>query len=314
MGGLRAAGRARRLPAAGAGRTEGKRRACPPACRGVGPPRRLLSGPAPPPASPPRPCPRATPPRPPRPRLGRRRSGGGRASGGRAGGRAVRAPRSGPRGSRAPCAAPASPAAATLTPRGGGLSAASGPGAHWLRTRAPCAAGAARDADWAGRRGPSSPERRALVWSRWPGLGLPPPGGETRGAHGQARGWGDAPRCAHPPPALNAPGQPSEEPRAPASAGEAPERQDLARAGDAVVETELPDARGTHFPLRSALESCQPGKASRRPRRFREVMVLALGSGGGIRTSPRRAADSQQEDVRWSCPSRKRQRFLQDGA
>lgn len=146
----------------------------------------------------------------------------------------------------------------------------------------------------AGRRGPSSPERRALVWSRWPGLGLPPPGGESRGAHGQARGWGDAPRCAHPPPALNAPGQPSEEPRAPASAGEAPERQDLARAGDAVVETELPDARGTHFPLRSALESCQPGKASRRPRRFREVMVLALGSGGGIRTSPRRAADSQQ--------------------
>lgn len=60
----------------------------------------------------------------------------------------MRAPRSGPRGSRAPCAAPASPAAATLTPRGGGLSAASGPGAHWLRTRAPCAAGAARDADW----------------------------------------------------------------------------------------------------------------------------------------------------------------------
>ncbi|XP_038433908.1 basic proline-rich protein-like [Canis lupus familiaris] len=289
MGGLRAAGRARRLPAAGAGRTEGKRRACPPACRGVGPPRRLLSGPAPPPASPPRPCPRATPPRPPRPRLGRRRSGGGRASGGRAGGRAG--------GARAPVRPARLP--------------------RPLRCASLASCGDSHSGR-AGRRGPSSPERRALVWSRWPGLGLPPPGGESRGAHGQARGWGDAPRCAHPPPALNAPGQPSEEPppprRAPASAGEAPERQDLARAGDAVVETELPDARGTHFPLRSALESCQPGKASRRPRRFREVMVLALGSGGGIRTSPRRAADSQQEDVRWSCPSRKRQRFLQDGA
>lgn len=112
MGGLRAA-RAASPPPARAGRKGRAELARRPAA-GVGPPCRLLSGPAPPrpPAWPGRrPAPCAPQPRPPRPRPGRRRSGGRRAGGGRA----VRALRSGPSSSGAQRAAPALPAAGRLS-------------------------------------------------------------------------------------------------------------------------------------------------------------------------------------------------------
>lgn len=131
MGGV--AGRARRLPAAGAGRTEGQA-GCPPAASQGGAACLPLSGPAPP-------RPAASPPRPtypPRPgHLARARDGGGaeadaRGAGGREGARC-----SGRRGSSTPRAAPASPCRATFI-REGASRACLGPlPLKWLLTKAP---------------------------------------------------------------------------------------------------------------------------------------------------------------------------------
>lgn len=71
------------------------------------------------------------------------------------------------------------------------------------------------------------------------------------------------------------------------------ERQDLARSEDAVVKTELPNNRVTSV-CTVLWRAFSWVKSSHEALRFREVMVLAVVSSGGIRTSLQHAADSQQ--------------------